>query len=132
MAQLRCELEEVWRGSLYTGMAQRERQLMRRISELLAREEAMEKQRSCITWLKEGDRNTKLFQAKSKERAKVNHIGGLKSPDGTIVIDQDQVEALALFTAQPEQYPDNILSHVPVRVTEVMNESLRPCSRPSR
>jgi hypothetical protein len=45
---------------------------MARISELLAREEMMEKQRSRITWLKEGDRNTKLFQAKSKERTKTN------------------------------------------------------------
>jgi hypothetical protein len=45
---------------------------MSRISKLLAGEETMEKQRSWITWLKEGDRNTKLFQAKAKERAKVN------------------------------------------------------------
>jgi len=47
---------------------------MARISELLAREEIMEKQRSRIAWLKDGDRNTKLFQAKAKERAKTNQI----------------------------------------------------------
>ena len=61
---------------------------MARISELLAREETMEKQRSRITWLKEGDRNTKLFQAKSKERAKTNQIVGLWSTEGVLVTEQ--------------------------------------------
>jgi hypothetical protein len=55
-----------------------------RISELLAREETMEKQWSCITWLRGGDCNTKLFQEKSKERAKVNQILGLRSLEGVV------------------------------------------------
>ena len=62
---------------------------MARISELLAREETMEKQRSRITWLRGDDCNTKLFQEKSKERAKVNQILGLRSPEGVMVTEQD-------------------------------------------
>jgi hypothetical protein len=47
----------------------------------------MEKQRLRITWLKEGDRNcnTKLFQAKSKERAKTHQIIGLRTTEGVLV-----------------------------------------------
>jgi hypothetical protein len=40
---------------------------MAEISELLSREEAMEKQRSHVQWLRDGDSNTSFFQAKSKE-----------------------------------------------------------------
>jgi hypothetical protein len=74
LRNLRQELEDERRHALFTGPSRQERQLMARISELLAREEIMEKQRSRIALLKDGDRNTKLFQAKAKERAKTNQI----------------------------------------------------------
>lgn len=130
LGRLRHELEEVRRQSLFTGPSQSERRIMARISELLSREETMEKQRSRITWLKEGDRNTKFFQAKAKERTKVNRISGLRTPDGGMVTEQAQLESLAtefysdLFTAQENSAPEEILPHVPIRVTEVMNEAL--------
>ena len=71
------ELETVRQLTMSSGPTSRERQLMSCISELLAREEIMEKQRSRITWLKDGDRNTKMFQAKAKERARCNKISAL-------------------------------------------------------
>jgi hypothetical protein len=49
---------------------------------MLSREKVMEKQRSRADWLKEGDRNTAFFQAKSREHAKCNHITSLLKPDG--------------------------------------------------
>jgi hypothetical protein len=42
---------------------------MKKISDLLAREDAMMKQRSRIQWLKEGDMNTGVFHARARERA---------------------------------------------------------------
>jgi hypothetical protein len=42
----------------------------------------MEKQRARIDWLKDGDRNTSMFQAKSRAQAKRNRILSLKRPDG--------------------------------------------------
>jgi hypothetical protein len=58
---------------------------MAKIAELLSREETMEKQRSRIEWLKEGDRNTAFFQTKSKERARTNRINALRLEDGAVV-----------------------------------------------
>jgi hypothetical protein len=40
------------------------------LSELLSREEIMEKQRSRMDWPKDGDCNTTFFQAKAKAKAK--------------------------------------------------------------
>jgi len=61
LSKLRRELKNKRSFFIYSGLSRRERQIMTRISELLAREEIMEKQRARTTWLKEGDRNTKFF-----------------------------------------------------------------------
>jgi hypothetical protein len=102
---------------------------MSHIAELLSREEIMEKQRSRISWLKDGDRNTKLFQARSKERAKSNHIKALKSAERALITNQKDLEDLAndfykeLFSAQLELSVEDILDHVPVRVPAPTNDS---------
>ena len=130
LSKLRRELKNKRSFFIYSGSSRRKRQIMTRISELLAREEIMEKQRARTTWLKEGDRNTKFFQAKAKERAKTNHIMALRTANGDLVTGQTEMETMAadfygdLFTAQPVLEPDEILAHVPQRVTEAMNESL--------
>jgi hypothetical protein len=72
LARLRCDLEDEQRCSFLASRSRREKQLMSRITELLSREEIMAKQQSRIAWLKDGDRNIKLFQAKSRERANTN------------------------------------------------------------
>jgi hypothetical protein len=130
LAHTRKELEAERRCTIYSGPSRRERQLMSNIAELLAREETMEKQRSRINWMKEGDRNTKFFQARSKERAKCNQINALRNADGVLITDQKDIEDLAndfymeLFTAQPELDIEGVLAHVPVWVTDQMNETL--------
>ena len=103
---------------------------MAKMSKLLSREECMEKQRSRIEWLKEGDRNTAFFQAKSKERAKSNRITALKREDGSVVSTQEELEVTAmefytqLFTQQEVLDPGPILSCVPTKVTADMNDFL--------
>ena len=96
---MRSELENVRRQSLHSRPSRQERQLMVKMSELLSREECMEKQRSQIEWLKEGDRNTAFFQAKSKERAKTNRIMALRREDGSVMSIQEELEVMAIYTA---------------------------------
>lgn len=48
----------------------------------LEREEAMWQQRSKITWLKDGDRNTSYFHNKASVRRKKNHIQRIKDDAG--------------------------------------------------
>lgn len=130
LASLRTELADEQGRSIGSGPSRREKQLMSRISELLSREEVMERQRSRMDWLKDGDRNTSLFQAKSRARAKRNAITSLRRDDGTVAVAQEDIEGVAtefyadLFSAQEGLNPELILGHVPMKVTEAMNERL--------
>jgi len=130
LAQLRKELEKVREQNIGCGPTRSERRLMKEIVELLSREEAMEKQCSRVVWLREGDRNTSFFQAKSKERAKSNRIVALNCPDGSLATEQQELERVArefysdLFTGQEDLELEPILDHVPRRVTDLMNDEL--------
>ena len=87
LRQLRKRLEFIRSRTIRNGPAPEERRIMARLAELLAREEAMEKQRSRVQWLKEGDRNTGFFQAKAKQRARTNKITALCRADGSLCED---------------------------------------------
>ena len=127
---MRHRLERVRAASLRSGPTRAEKDLLKRISELLARKEALTKQRSRVLWLSEGDRNTEFFHAKMKERSRINKIKKLKKPDGSVAMTQPELETLAmnfysdLFTAQHETRPELVTDWVPNKVTEAMNVRL--------
>ena len=128
--QLRKELEEERGSTLYRGPTVKEREIMATLSEVLAREETMERQRSRISWLREGDRNTEFFQAKARARGRTNHIKQLTAEDGRVFTEQEDLERLTcdlyqhLFTAQDALQPELICAHVPRKVTPEMCDSL--------
>lgn len=106
-----------------------------KLGEMLAREETMERQRSRISWLREGDRNTASFQAKAHARNQTNKITVLKDDTGREFIEQEDLERLAcefyqnLFTAQENLQPELICHHVPRKITLEMGAVLeRPFS----
>jgi hypothetical protein len=86
---------------------------------MLSREEIMERQRSKLDWLKDGDCKTTLFQAKSRARAKCNKIAALWRDDGTMATESEELERIAndfykkLFSAQESLMPNLVLEHVP-------------------
>ena len=127
---MRQRLEKLRANTLYTGPTGEERKLMRRISELLSREEMMSKQRSRADWLKDGDRNTAFFHARAKERFRRNKIKLLKCADGTVKTSQEEIEKSAnefykaMFTAQPDSRPEVVTEWIPPKVTTYMNERL--------
>jgi hypothetical protein len=61
------------------------------MNELLYREEMMWMQRSRIDWLREGERNTKLFNRKAVWRAMKNNTKQTIDNDGMVHTDQQQM-----------------------------------------
>lgn len=129
LKDMRARLEHIRSMSLGTGPSPSKKYLMRRISELLSREEAMARQRSRITWLLEGDRNTGFFQ-EAKERHRTNKIKALRRDDGSYETSQTGMENMAinfyrnLFTAQDVTQPELVTAWVPRKITYEMNASL--------
>jgi hypothetical protein len=103
---------------------------MNRLAELLAREEIMEKHQSRIEWLKVGDRNMGVFQAKDKQRSCANKILHLKRDDGSLCTAPEEIKEMTtsfykgLFTTQDHMDPNGATRFVPRKVTTAMNGML--------
>lgn len=133
VTQLRGDLEAERSSNLYRGPTTREKAILAKLSDVLEREEIMERQRSRISWLKEGDRNTEFFQAKARARGRVNRIKSLIDEDGRILTEQEDLERLAcqfyqdLFSAQHELQPELVCKFVDRRLTpEMAQELMKP------
>ena len=79
LAKSRSQLEELMHMN---ADRQEIRRVTDKMNELLYQEEMLWLQRSRITWLKEGDRNTKYLQSKAVWRARKNKIRELTDSIG--------------------------------------------------
>jgi hypothetical protein len=106
------------------------RRIADRMDELLYHEEMMWLQRSRISWLMEGDRNTRYFHMQAKWRARKNKIKKLKCGDGSWCDAPDEMKGMArdyfvdMFMADPGVCPNQVLNHVEPKITNEMNEGL--------
>jgi hypothetical protein len=129
IAVLKEKMEDL-RSQDHIGNKEEVDKCRRRMEELLYREEMMWMQRSRVSWLKEGDRNTKFFHRKAAGRAKKNKITRLRTDDGRITKDKKEMGNMArdffqqLYTQDPSVYPHELLQIVEPQITEEMNESL--------
>lgn len=110
LKKLREDLESERSSTLYRGPTNRERSLMRQLSELVAREEDMCRHRLRIDWLKVGGRNTHFFQAKMKSRTRTNRIKGLRRVDGVWINEQKDMENLAMDFYRASSQPKTNLT----------------------
>lgn len=100
------------------------------MNELLYREEMLWLQRSRISWLKEGDRNTRFFHSKAIWRAKKNRIHSLRDSAGTVHHTTRKMEQLAtdyfrdVYTADPNVDHTRVSSLFQRKVSDEMNETL--------
>jgi hypothetical protein len=100
------------------------------LDSLLEQEEVYWRQRSRVTWLREGDRNTKLFHRKATWRAKKNKILRLKKEDGSTTQNTAEMESLTtsffqnLYMADPNVQPAAILDSIEPIINHDANGSL--------
>jgi hypothetical protein len=123
----RTRLEELM---LMNADRQEIREVTDRMNELLYREEMMWLQRSRITWLREGDRNTKFFHRKAVWRARKNKIKGFQDDEGVWHTNGDHMKTMAteyfqnIFSADPDILPEHVLNLFEEKVTADMNIKL--------
>ncbi|CAA7027574.1 unnamed protein product [Microthlaspi erraticum] len=93
-------------------------------------EELFWRQKSRVSWLKEGDRNTKFFHATTKQRRARNRITKLKRQDGSWAETEDSIEQTAtgyfqnLFSSSRPGNFEEALKYLSTRVTPAMNTAL--------
>jgi hypothetical protein len=100
------------------------------MNELLYREEMMWLQRSRLTWLREGDRNTKYFYSKAVWRARKNKIRNLTDEAGVMHNDSSTLQTMTteyfqkLFTADSNLDPQPVIDLFDECISEEANEKL--------
>jgi hypothetical protein len=130
LRQLRRQLESVRGQTIGAGPVAEERPIMTRLAEVLAREEAMEKQRSRIQRLHYMRGTATLVFSRPRRSNVTNKITALRRPDGSLCETQEEMEALSaafyrnLFKAQEVTTPEVVTQYIPRKVSECMNESL--------
>lgn len=128
--KLQKNLERLRAQSIGTGPSADELSVASQLKEALRQEEIWIKQRSRVSYIRAGDRNTQFFHACASKRRRMNRITSLEQNDGRICDDPEEVKSEILnfyqdlYLSQGYRDMTELLQFVPTRVTEAMNESL--------
>ncbi|KAK0588895.1 hypothetical protein LWI29_006742 [Acer saccharum] len=102
------------------------------LDDFLKVEEVFWKQRAKVSWMKEGDRNTRFFHAKASARKKRNFLSGLRDDSGVFQTEESVMEGIiseyfsSLFaSSQPSrQQTELVLNSVENVLAPNMREEL--------
>lgn len=116
----------------YPTQANRERRqrVQAELIRYLSLEEEFQKQKSGMTWFKEGDKNTKFFQAQVNGRRKRLQLKRIQDNSGNWIEEEDQITeaAVSFFKDQfcESVTPTNfhIIDHVPSLIDGDQNAKL--------
>jgi hypothetical protein len=97
--RLRNKIKSLWKKPRSAWREAAIRQATAELDEILHREEMMWRQRSRVTWLQEGDRNTKYFHKKATWRQSKNRIKKLKGLNGRGLMTQGKLIAWPLISS---------------------------------
>ncbi|XP_024156414.1 uncharacterized protein LOC112164456 [Rosa chinensis] len=132
MRGIRARLEELLEVPISVEVQNEKKTLMDKLQSLLYQEELFWRQRSKVTWLKEGDRNTSYFHRKTENRKRKNMLQGLFDEDGQWHDDDSGIAGVVadyfakMFMASEIDYEavDKTLEAIIPVVTPVMNIQL--------
>lgn len=130
LRQVRRRLDAAYSVGLSQHNVSRISQLESQLSELQDKEEVLWRQRSRITWLQLGDRNTRFFHERASGRKRNNTVHGLFDSQGIWQTDSDVIGHLfcdffaGLFTKTGGILMERVLSSVLPLVSPEMNTML--------
>jgi hypothetical protein len=91
--KLRQRLNSLRTRSVGRGPTAEEQAVVKKLRRALHQEEVWIQQRSRVTWLREGDRNTSFFHARVAQRKRINKIDLLECDDGSVCGDMSETKA---------------------------------------
>ncbi|XP_048623608.1 uncharacterized protein LOC125592465 [Brassica napus] len=103
---------------------------LKELADALKAEELFWKQKSRVFWLREGDKNTKIFHALTKQRRARNKITQLLDGDENVVEDEEGLVAIAtsyfrqIFESSNPEEIEEALSEVSTTITGSINNDL--------
>ncbi|XP_073362819.1 uncharacterized protein [Aegilops tauschii subsp. strangulata] len=121
--KLQKKLELLRAQTVGRGPSNEEKATVIKLREALRQEEVWMRQRSRVPWLREGDINTKYYQAQAAQRKRMNRLSHLQREDGSVcAMDEDdkaEVQSFyqELYTSQGYNPMDTLLQYVPERVS---------------
>ncbi|XP_057986601.1 uncharacterized protein LOC131171150 [Hevea brasiliensis] len=127
---LHLQLENLYNHPMEEGNREVEYKILSRLNELCKRDEAHWKQHSRISWLIEGDKNTRFFHLSTIQRRHRNSIVRLQQANGEWIDAEHHIKEEIvsyfqnLYSKSPTQGEEDVISFLPKCVTPEMNNSL--------
>lgn len=130
MRKARSDLEKCMRAPVSEEKIREESRLRCLVEKIEEKRNTKAKQRSHVSWLRDGNRNTGYFMVVASARRKANRIKKLKKDDGTVVEEGEELNNYVcsffqeLFTSSAGDRVVELIDKVQPRVTTAMRADM--------